>query len=188
MARSPSSGTVVVDTSVLINLIHVRRLHLLGSLRGCEFIAPRQVMEQVTDPPRAQALAAALAQGHLRREPITDPAELAAYADLRQIMENGEAACLAIAQARGWVVSSDEGGRFVHHARQRLGEGRILNTPGILLLAIQQGLLSIDEADDLKEMLERRRFKMKFGSLRDLLEEPLKSRDNRWPSNPSPRA
>ena len=54
-------------------------------------------------------------------------------------------------------------------ARERIGEGRILNTPGILLLAIRAGLLSVDEADVLKARLETHRYRMKFDSFRDVL-------------------
>ena len=46
---------------------------------------------------------------------------------------------------------------------------RILNTPGILLLAIRAGLLSVDEADGLKARLETHRYRMKFDAFRDVL-------------------
>ncbi len=170
MAGSGSKRVVAVDATIVINLIHVDRLDLLGRLEGWDFIVPEQVAEEVSDPEQSRILAGALASGHLRVEPITEPPEIAIYAELRLTMGRGEAACLALAQERGLTVASDERGRFLRQARGRLGADRIVNTPGILLLAIRQGLLSIDEADRLKEVLERHRFKMKFGSFRDLLE------------------
>ena len=84
-------------------------------------------------------------------------------------MGRGEAACLSMAEQRGWLVAVDERGRFLRMARERIGEGRILNTPGILLLAIRAGLLSVDEADGLKARLETHRYRMKFDSFRDVL-------------------
>lgn len=81
----------------------------------------------------------------------------------------GEAACLSMAERRGWLVASDERGRFLRMARKRIGEGRILNTPGLLVLAIRSGVLSVDDADVLKARLETHRFKMKFDSFRDVL-------------------
>ena len=74
-----------------------------------------------------------------------------------------------MAEQRGWLVAVDERGRFLRMARERIGEGRILNTPGILLLAIRAGLLSVDEADGLKARLETERYRMKFDSFRDVL-------------------
>jgi len=51
----------------------------------------------------------------------------------------------------------------------RLGQGRIINTAGILLKAIRLNVLNVDEADEAKTFLAQRRFTMKFASFRDLL-------------------
>ncbi|MGH9342361.1 MAG: hypothetical protein ACRD19_01145 [Terriglobia bacterium] len=45
----------------------------------------------------------------------------------------------------------------------------MLTTPGIIVLCIRQGLLTIDEADQLKAILETKRFKMTFGSFREVV-------------------
>jgi len=50
----------------------------------------------------------------------------------------------------------------------RLGTDRLINTPGLLLLSIRAGLITIEEADAMKALLEQRRFRMKFASFRDL--------------------
>lgn len=172
MEPPTSTKIVAVDASVLINLIHVNRLDILATLGGFEFVMPQQAAEEVSNPKQARILARALEEGEIRKEPSTDPVELAVYAELRQVMGRGEAACLAMAQVRGWMVASDEKGRFLTEARERLGEGHFLNTPGILLLAIRQGVISVQEADRLKEVLERHRFKMTFDSFADLLDAP----------------
>jgi predicted nucleic acid-binding protein len=166
-----ASIRTVVDASVLINLIHVNRLDLLGSLEGFEFVVTDQTIEEVQYPEQAAALRGAFERGWLRREESTDPAEIAAYADLSAVMGKGEAACLAMAQTRGWVVACDEGGRFLREARARLGEGRVVNTPGLLLLAIRGRLLTVQEADGIKDVLAQRRYRMPFGSFRELLDE-----------------
>lgn len=44
----------------------------------------------------------------------------------------------------------------------------VVNTPGILLKAIMEKVLSIEDADAIKGELEKRRFRMKFRSFRDL--------------------
>jgi hypothetical protein len=65
-------------------------------------------------------------------------------------------------------VASDEGGAFRREADARLGTGRIINTPGLFLMAIRAGILSVEQADEAKEILERHRFRMRFRSFREL--------------------
>ena len=81
----------------------------------------------------------------------------------------GEAACIARAVRRGALVASDEKRAFRREAEARLGPGRVLNTPGLLLLGIRRGILTVDEADEMKQTLERLRFRMMFESCRELL-------------------
>ena len=50
----------------------------------------------------------------------------------------------------------------------RLGSGRILNTAGILVLAIRARLITIEEADADKLVLAEHRFKMRFSSFREV--------------------
>jgi hypothetical protein len=62
-------------------------------------------------------------------------------------MGGGEAASLALAVTRGWVVASGEKKAFRREALVRLGPRRILTTPGLCVLAIRSGVLSVEEAD-----------------------------------------
>lgn len=82
---------------------------------------------------------------------------------------SGEAACLALAQSRGWLIASDERRVFFREVVRRLGPGSILNTAGLFVLAIHSGAITVDEADDAKALLERHRFRMRFASFRDVL-------------------
>ena len=162
----------VADANVLINLIHVQRLGMLASLPGYEFVAPDDVILEVTDPAQRSALEAALSAGHLRRETITDPKELARYAELRQVMGAGEAACVTLAEPRGWLIASDEKRRFRREVNERLGSGRLVTTPGLFVLAIRAGVMTVEEADQAKGILERHRFRMSFHSFRDVIGNP----------------
>jgi hypothetical protein len=54
----------------------------------------------------------------------------------------------------------------------RLGEGRLVTTAGLFVLAIRAGILTVEEADQMKAVLEQRRFRMTFASFRDVLSEP----------------
>lgn len=69
------------------------------------------------------------------------------------------------------IVASDEKRRFLREARRRLGDGRILNTAGLVLLGIRHELLSIQEADRMKsEWARHHRFRLKIRSFRELVE------------------
>jgi hypothetical protein len=84
-------------------------------------------------------------------------------------MGSGEAACLALAETKGWVIASDEKKRFRREAETRLGPDRLLTTPGIFVLAIRARQMTIEEADAAKALLEQRRFKMNFTSFREVI-------------------
>lgn len=158
---------VLVDANVLINLALVDRLDLLGSLLDLDFRAPQEVLgEVIRERGRVDG---ALRRGHLKEVFLGEMEELALFVELRRMMGLGEAACLAMAVHRGALVASDEKRVFRREAEARLGPGRILNTPGLLLLGIRRGILAIEEADEMKEALERQRFRMKFGSFREFL-------------------
>lgn len=132
-----------MDATVVIHLANAGCLDLLSSLSNWEFVAPDQVMEEITRPDQAAALERALQAGHLRRESSTEPEEIALYGQLRQRMGKGEAACLAMAAARGWMLASDDRGRaFRRLVRERIGKERLLDTPRIAAAARELGVLS----------------------------------------------
>lgn len=160
---------VVTDANILINLLHISRLSILGRLTQFEFVVPDEVVAEILNDDQAQALQAAIDAQHVARVSFQDTEELTAFAALASFLGKGESACLALAQQRDWWVASDEGGAFRREAQQRLGPGRLLNTPGILLSAIRAGVLTVEEADEAKAVLEQHRFRVRFGSFRELL-------------------
>src|SRR5271154_1251844 len=160
---------VVTDTNILINLIHIGRLDLLGKLPPYSFVVPEGVVKEVREPLQAQALHTAMSSGLLSEVQLADPAELKVYAELIQILGSGEAACLSLAQCRHWLIASDEKKKFRRETLARLGAGRLLNTPGILSLAISGGIITVEDADRAKAVLEQHRFIMSFASFHDVL-------------------
>jgi predicted nucleic acid-binding protein len=120
-------------------------------------------------PEHRAFLETALGQGALSKESISSPEELQIYSDLLHILGSGESACLALAAKRNWRVACDEKRLSLREARNRLGDGRILNTPGLYVLWIRQGLLTLDEADAAKQILEANRFQLSFKSFRDVI-------------------
>jgi predicted nucleic acid-binding protein len=160
---------VVTDANVLINLMHVSRLGLLGRIPGHEFVVPDHVREEITTPERRALLDRAIDDGWLKLERITDLDAIATFTELIDHIGRGEAACIAIAAKRGWSIASDEKRRFRREAEARVGTSRILGTVEVFVLAIEAGLLTVEQADADKLVLERRRFKMSFASFRELV-------------------
>ena len=169
MNPTGTTSIVITDTSILINLSHTGHLALLGKVAGLRFVVPDEVIAEVTEPEQLRILEAALADGSLNRESIASPDELSIFAELSQILGSGESACLALASNRGWLVACDEKRIFLREARSRLGDGRILNTPGIYVLWVRSGLLTLEDADTAKAVLEANRFKMNFASFREVI-------------------
>jgi predicted nucleic acid-binding protein len=134
-----------------------------------DFVVADEVYEEVRRPEQREVLDAALAAGAWTRESLIEPAAIELFADLAMKIGRGEAASLALAVTRGCLVASDERKVFLREARHRLGEGRIVNTPGLLVVAIQRGTLTVAEADAMKAVLETRNFKMKFGSFAEMI-------------------
>ncbi len=144
---------------------------MLKRLPDYSFMVTHEVMAEIVQPGQRREVERAAANGTLRTVELSDPAILALFTELRQIMGAGEAASLALACHQGCAIASDEKGAFRREALTRLGPGRILTTPGIYVMAIKGGLLSIEEADCDKGKLEALRFKMDFSSFRELLSQ-----------------
>ena len=168
---SPPLRIVVTDANVLINLMHVARLDFCARLPGIEFVVPDHVREEITTPDQRTALEEAVAEGLFEIAAVTEPEDIALFADLTQHLGRGEAACLVLAVRHGWTVASDEKRRFRRETVSRIGDGRIIGTVDLFIRAIRAGLITIEEADADKATLEKRRFKMPFGSFREVVLE-----------------
>jgi predicted nucleic acid-binding protein len=162
---------VVLDASVLLNFLSLGQVDLLTRLDGLTFVVPAEVAEEITRPEQRRQLDEATSGAQIGAAVLDRPEELELRNDLQRVMGRGEAACLALATARGWLVACDEKRAFRRRATALLGERRLFTTPGLLLLAIRQGLIAVDQADEIKLLLERHRFKMAFRSFRDLVGE-----------------
>jgi predicted nucleic acid-binding protein len=168
VTASGPSRVIVADANVLINFIHVGQLALLAALPGYEWVIPEDVVAEVTDPDQRERLQKAIAAGQFRIETVTEPGDLVQYADLRRVLGRGEAACIVLAARNGWLVASDEKGRFRREAMALVGSG-VVNTAGLFVAAIRAGLMSVAEADAAKSTLEHHRFRLPFASFGDIL-------------------
>lgn len=165
-----SAGLSVVcgDASVLINLCHVRRLALLGGL-NLDFVMVDEVDEEILYVDQRAQIDEAVRNGWLRRVSLAalDGGQL--YASLCSKMGKGEAASLAFAQANGCIVACDEGKAFKRAAKELVGLARLINTPGIYVLALRQKLIGLADADADKAILAAKRYAMPFKSFNEVI-------------------
>lgn len=164
MDSGATTIVVVTDANVLINFAHIDRLALLGELGAFRLKLPAEVLEEIVDPAQRGAVDAAIAAGSLELLVVDELDALALFADLRDLMGRGEAACLALAATKGYHLASDEKKRFRRKAIELIGEARILQTEDLILQAIRCGQISVAEADGYKAVLEANRYTMPFKS------------------------
>jgi predicted nucleic acid-binding protein len=86
----------------------------------------------------------------LRLTGLSDEQELRAFGAVPQSLHGGEAACLAIALRRGWVVLTDD--RAARGEAVRLGLP-VSGTFGCLVLAVERSLCSVEQANDWLEAM-----------------------------------
>ena len=159
---------VATDTSLLLNFLRIDRADILGALTGFRFHVLNHVVNEVTKEPHVSRLQTALAQNYVTQFVLTDLEAIADYAALRAKLGDGEAATIASAGYLQWVVGLDEKGRARREAAARVGTHNLLNTPGILVLAVRTGLLTLDIAEQIRLDLARYRYQIK-SSIADLL-------------------
>lgn len=164
MHTGATTIVVVTDANVLINFAHIDRLALLGELEAFRLKLPAEVLEEIVDPAQRVAVDAAIAAGALELLVVDELDALALFADLRDLMGRGEAACLALAATKGYHLASDEKKRFRRKAIELIGEARILQTEDLILQAIRCGRIPVAEADGYKAVLEANRYTMPFKS------------------------
>ena len=162
---------VVTDASVLINLVHAELIEVLSRDTDHEFVIPDAVHNEIRLPEQRSVVDAALTDGLLRLVRLEGQDGLEDFAALRSQMGIGEASCLALARINAdWLLASDERGAFRRIAIGRIGESRLLTTPGIMLHLIKRKLLTVDAADCALKLLATRRFRTRFSSFRELLD------------------
>lgn len=152
---------VVTDTSLLLNFLLIDRSDILGALPGFRFDILNHVVNEVKREPHRSRLQTALSQGDVVEFELTDLEAIADYDALRLHLGDGEAATIAAAGHLQWVVGMDEKGRAKKEAIARVGENKLLNTPGILVHTVRTGLLKLDEAEQIRLELAAHSYQIK---------------------------
>jgi predicted nucleic acid-binding protein len=159
---------VVIDTSVLINLFHGELLELLGKTSH-RWLVPQAVLEELTEHGQRARVEDFIEVGILERiEDAVLPGSVL-FERWSQQLGKADAACVALASIHGTLVATDERRAMKRAIENELGKGRIVTTPDLIVTFIREGILTVDQADEVKAVLERNRFKIKVQSFRDLL-------------------
>lgn len=113
----------IVDSCCVINLYAAGDLPAILTTLGRSLHVPDKVLEESMyirereggpgatgdkTVRRAVDLTAAIGAGLLRRCDLEGEAELALFVRLATVLDDGEAACLAVAKSRGWTLATDD--------------------------------------------------------------------------------
>lgn len=171
MKDDENEPIVISDTSVIINFIHLNKLDLFGEL-PFQLLIPEVVYEEVDGkeyPEQKQRLKRALQEGEIDRVSIENEAVTEKFAAYRDQFGKGESACLALAEEHDWMIACDEKRAFRKTILQKLGEDRLLNTPGVIINAIRENLIDVQTAEKWKEKLKNNGYFMDVDSFRNIV-------------------
>lgn len=166
------STIVVTDTSVLVNFLAVDRMDLIAS-HPCRFVVTEHVIGEIQEhyQERYERFVSAMSDGTLSTLVVSSPDELETFGRLSLMGRLGLGECSAIAAAvhQGYALAIDDK-RAAKLARQTSSNLRIVGTPELMVEMIRAGLISIEEADCLKEEWAREhRFVIKTTSFSEML-------------------
>ncbi len=159
---------VVIDTSVLINLVHGGLLELLGKTSHL-WLVPQAVLEELTDLGQRSQVQDLIEGGTLEVLGEGDLHGSSLFERLSRQLGKADAACVALASIRGALVATDERRAMRRAIENELGEGKIVTTPDLIVTFVREGILTVAQADEVKAVLERNRFRIKVQSFRELL-------------------
>lgn len=167
-----SDATVVaVDTSVLINFLCTDRMDLIAR-HSHRFVVTEHVAEEVENhyADERRRLDTAIHSGVLREERV-DARILAAVSvssDASGRLGLGERSAITLAISNGWHLAIDDR-QATKEARKINPDLRILTTQNLVVSMIREDLLSIAEADPIKDIWSTRfRFHLRIDSFADV--------------------
>lgn len=160
---------VVLDMSVLINFLAVRRLDLLTEHREFRFLMTDHVRDEIGEPRQRRLLDCALREESFDEASVCAVEELAVFRAFIRThrLGIGECAALAVAIIRGLLIAIDD--RVARaKARQLFSFERFLGTEDIVYSSIRAGVLTVKEAGAMKGSWQSNyRFKLPFRSFGD---------------------
>ena len=162
---------IVLDISVLINYFRIIRIDLLAYMPH-SFHATDHVFEEITDhyPNQQEAFNKAKNQGVIKVVSVRKPREIELFQSLiaTGVLGNGECSAIAYAINRGYSLAIDDR-VAIRHAQKSHPDLSIITTEKLMVMMINSNLLSINEADQIKEEWKlKHRFHVKIGSFKEL--------------------
>jgi len=140
----------IINNTVLSNFAFADRLDLLRAIFQKAYLTPevfREVEAGIRDGYRFQERTKKVVEDRewlILTEP--NPRELELYHQILLRLDAGEASCLAIAKGRGWLFLTDD--LNARKADSQL-DVRISGTIGVLRIAVEKELISIEEGNGL---------------------------------------
>lgn len=163
---------VITDTSVLINFLVLDQAALLARSPHHRFVVTEHVRAEITDhyQDQLQLLEAAFAADILEEVRVTDLPEVQFFAQLTATgLGIGECSAIAVAAHRQHALAIDDK-RAVKKLKAVGLQLAIHSTETIVVLLIQQAVLTVQEADAMKQEWEQHhRFRLPFGSFAERL-------------------
>jgi predicted nucleic acid-binding protein len=164
---------VLLDTSVLINFARIGRIGLLAAHPAYAFFVTDHVRGEVRKHyvRQREAVEAAIAEGAVtelradRAEELEDFGRLMALKTLGA----GECSAIAVAKRRSMTLAIDD--KQARRRAKSFSSGiALLSTEALVISLIQERILSVEAADEMKQDWERNhRFKLGFGSFSEKL-------------------
>lgn len=153
------TNVVVVDTSVLINFLHLGRLDVLDEL-PFRFLIPEEVRGEVDGdeyPEQERKLNQALEYEILELITVTEASITNQIARYTETFGKGESACLALAEAKSCGIACDDT-RAVRVARNTNAISPLLNTVGVIVMLIDENVVNRETAQKWKGVLDENSF------------------------------
>lgn len=159
---------LIADSSTLLNFLVVERMNLMLELGYSLHIVDAVVHEIKSEKALLDQL---IAEGSITRVVLQGPQITEAVASFTSCgLGAGEALSYAAAVELGCAIAIDDR-RAVKRAAPTAGHLQVLTTSDIVVTALKEGRIEIEEAEALKASWERNhRFRLQFESFAALLE------------------
>ncbi len=167
---NPKTLVIITDTSVLINFLVADLVPKLVQLSGYEFWITNHVVSEITDHYDTQLdrLTNAITNEQLREISVSALPEVEQFARLTKLgLGVGECSAISVAILRGHYIAIDDK-TAIKRLREITSAVDVFTTADLMVLLIQQGVITIPEADQIKyEWEQQYRFKLPFKSFNE---------------------
>lgn len=168
----PPTVILVTDTSVLVNFLRIDRMDLIRDVSP-RFLVTEHAAAEISElcGEQVERFEVALASGCCELCRVEDDTALELFGLLTETtrLGIGESATIAHALAVGAGLAIDDR-RATNEARRISDQLAILSTIDLVVLMIREGLLTVQQADIIKDdWANNHRFRLRFGSFAELL-------------------